>query len=156
PEQVIRGKLMDVNGGPAAGVEIRVNNLTQHHTDGREDWIGPRRDEVRNWPRPVRTDEHGRFTIAGIGRDMTASLGIRDPRFATQSLGVRTDGQAGPKDLTRALQPATIVEGRALAADTGLPIPHAIVSLGFSLTPFFSGAGDRFPADDQGCFTAYA
>jgi protocatechuate 3,4-dioxygenase beta subunit len=157
PEQLIRGKLMDLSGKPAAGVEVGVNTITQHEPDGRSDWIGAARSAgLLNWPRPVKTDDQGRFTITGVGRDMTASLGIHDPRFATQSLIVRTDGQAGPKDLTRALQSATIVEGRALAADTRLPIPHAIVSVGFSLTPFFGGAGQHFPVDDQGRFTAYA
>jgi hypothetical protein len=156
-EQLIRGKLMDVNGQPAAGVEVRVNSIDQREPDGRSDWIGAvRPDELLNWPPPARTDDQGRFTLAGVGRDMTASLGVDDPRFAAQGFAVRTDGQAGPKDLTLALQPATTVEGRALAADTGRPIPHAIVSLGSSTTQFFSGAGRHFPADDQGRFTAHA
>ncbi len=154
PEQLIRGKLMDVHGGPAAGVEIRVTSLTRHDADGRSDWIGLPPDELLNWPRPVKTDENGHFALTGIGRDMTAYLGVRDPRYAVQSIPVRTAGGAGPIDLTMALEPATIVEGRALAADTGRPIPHAIVSVGSSLTKFFSGAGPHFPADDQGRFTA--
>src|SRR5207237_1132526 len=82
-------------------------------------------------------------------------LGVRDPRFATQTIPVHTDDREGPKDLTYALEPAAIVEGRALAADTGRPIPRAIVSVGSSLHFFFSGAGPHFPADAQGRFTAY-
>ncbi len=157
PEQLIRGKLMDLSGRPAAGVAVGVSSIEQPGPYGRKDWIGGERPAgLLNWPRPVRTDDQGRFTIAGVGREMTAYLGIRDPRFATRSLLVRTNAAAGPIEVTRALEPATVVEGRALAADTGLPIPHAIVSLGSSLTPFFSGAGHHFPADDQGRFSARA
>ena len=39
-------------------------------------------EELRNWPRPVKTDDRGRFSFAGIGRDLTVDLHIRDPRFA--------------------------------------------------------------------------
>ena len=153
PEQLIRGKLMDVHGGPAAGVEIRVTSLTRHDADGRSDWIGLPPDELLNWPRPVKTDENGHFALTGIGRDMTAYLGVRDPRMRCRAyrsgpLGRRTDR---PHDGPRA---GDNRRGPALAADTGRPIPHAIVSVGSSLTKFFSGAGPHFPADDQGRFTA--
>src|SRR6185437_9370851 len=58
------------------------------------------------------------------------------------------------KEITRALQPARIIEGRVLAADTGQPIPNTIVSA----TTFVEKEGVRgyfttkFRADDQGRF----
>ena len=42
----------------------------------------------------------------------------------------------------------------ALAADTGAPIPHASVSVGSSINPFWPGGGRRFPADQEGRFMA--
>ncbi len=155
-EQVIRGKLIDMNGAPAGGVEIRVNSITRHDAEGRQDWAGPLPPaDVLNWPRAVTTDESGHFMLANIGRDMTVYLAVRDTRFAVQSIPVRTDGRGGPREITMTLQPATIVEGRALAADTGRPIPRAIITVGSAVTPFFSGTGQRFPADYQGRFTAH-
>jgi RNA polymerase sigma factor (sigma-70 family) len=150
PDQVIQGKLVDLSGQPATGVEIRVGSLT------RDDWLGASPpDGLRTWPRPAKTNDQGRFTFAGIGRDTTVFLNVRDPRFAHQSLKARTDDRDGPIELMLALQPATIVEGRALAADTGRPIPRAIVSVGSSLHWLFSGSGRHFRADDQGRFTAH-
>ena len=82
-----------------------------------------RLDGLRAWPRSVTTDQQGRFTLAGIGRDLTASLEVRDPRFARQAVQIQTDGKDAPKEATMVLQPATIIEGRVIAADTGQPMP---------------------------------
>ena len=84
-----------------------------------------RLDGMRAWPRSVTTDKEGRFTLAGIGRDLTVSLEVRDLRFARQGVQIQTDGRDGPMEATLVLQPATIIEGRVLAADTGQPISDA-------------------------------
>jgi hypothetical protein len=156
PEAVIRGKLIDLNGKPIAGVEMSVKSLTLHNADHGDDWIGAHPpEELLNWPRKFKTDDQGRFTLAGIGRDMTVYLVVRDPRFAKETIvEVQTTDPATLKDLRYVLQPTTIVQGRALAADTGLPIPHAIVTVGSSTNLFWSGAGSHFPADENGRFTA--
>ena len=79
PEQVISGKLIDLNGKPIAGLEIFVKTLRRHD----DDWIGAYpSQEILTWPPKVKTDDEGRFTLSGIGRDMTVYLGIDDPRFA--------------------------------------------------------------------------
>ena len=155
-EHVIRGKLIDLNGQAIAGLELSVKSLTRHDTGQGEDWVGAYpSDEILNWPRPFKSDDQGRFTLAGIGRDMTVYLGIRDPRFAKETIiQVQTTESASLKELSYVLQPTTIVEGRALAADTGLPVPHAIVTVGSSINRFWSGSGYRFLSDDQGRFTA--
>jgi len=155
PEQIIRGTLLDVSGRPAAGVEIRVQSLARYHVR-LDDFIGASPpDELLTWPHPTKTDDRGRFTIAGIGRDATLWLGVRGDGFANQTIQVQTDDREGPKEVTYALRPSTIVEGRVLAADTGRPIPCAVVSVGSSVHSLFSGAGPQFPADDRGRFTAH-
>ncbi len=155
-EQVIRGKLIDLNGQALARVEMSVKSLTRHDAGRGDDWIGgypP--EEVLNWPRKFKSDDQGRFTLTGIGHGMTVYIGISDPRFAKETtIQVETNDAQSLKDFRIALAPTTIVEGRALAEDTGRPIPRAIVSVGSSLNPFWSGAGPHFPADDQGRFTA--
>ena len=82
PEQVIRGKLVDVNGQPAAGVEVQLDSVVQRVPPARRRAVrqppGPVRGYVwsvapaglRAWPKAVTTDAQGRFTFAGIGRGL--------------------------------------------------------------------------------------
>ena len=158
PEQVIRGKLFDVHGQPAAGVELQVWSVGRPNVpqakggyDGVSMGNPPPPEGLRVWPRPVTTDDQGRFTVTGIGRDVTVGFHVRDRRFASGGFQVRTDDRDGPKTVTQALRPAMIVEGRVLAADTGQPIPHALVEVGLN-TAEEPRHGSR--ADDQGRFTA--
>src|SRR5262249_46734146 len=85
---------------------------------------------------------------------LTFVLGVRDSRFARQGFRIQTDGRDVAKEVTLALEPVAIVEGRALAADTGQPIPKALVEVRSSDDPVEPGSGERFRADDQGRFTA--
>ena len=87
---------------------------------------------------------------------MTVFLGIATPASRKRPvLRIDTADPANPQDLKYVLQSATIVSGRILAADTGLPIPHAIMSVGSSDDWLWSGAGGpRFTADEQGRFAA--
>ncbi len=73
PEQLIRGRLVDVNGQPAAGVEVQLQWSTSPPAPGVYDRYRPPVDGVLcrgipAWPKPVTTDAQGRFTFAGIGR----------------------------------------------------------------------------------------
>ena len=108
------------------------------------------------WPQAVTTDGQGRFTLAGIGRGLTADIEIRDPRFAQQVLQFQTDGPDASKEATISLQPAKTIEGRVLAADTGGPIGDAVIAVRAQFSEFqYSGSGStRFRADDRGRFTA--
>jgi hypothetical protein len=63
---------------------------------------------------------------------------------------VQTDDREGPQDVTRALHPPTIIEGRALAADTGQPIPNAVIAVRASFGSFGGMLTAGFRADDQG------
>jgi RNA polymerase sigma factor (sigma-70 family) len=155
PEQVIHGRLVDVNGQPAAGVEVRVHSVYRSATNQDFEglgipWMGPP-EGLRAWPRPVTTDEQGRFALAGIGRGLSVTLYVDDPRFARQKLQVQTDDRDGPKDVSAALQPATIIEGRALTADTGQPIPGAVIAVD-SVGRDHGWFTSKFRADDQGRF----
>jgi RNA polymerase sigma factor (sigma-70 family) len=115
PEQVVRARLVDLSSMPARGVEVLLHQL-------------PR--EIRALPRSAKTDDQGRFVLSGIGRDFPINLKIRDLRYARQDLYLPTGNPAASRDkeITFALEPARIIEGQVLAADTGKPIPHAVVS----------------------------
>jgi RNA polymerase sigma factor (sigma-70 family) len=167
PEQVIRGKLVDMHGQPAAGVELQVWSVGRHNVpqakggfDGVNMGNPPPPEGLRVWPKPGATDGQGQFTLTGIGRDVTVGFRIRDRRFASEGFQVRTDDRDGPKTVTEALRPAMLIEGRILAADTGRPIPYAIVEIGPGMVILAGGrvvgggGGARYLADEQGRFTA--
>ncbi len=143
PEQTIRGKLVDIQGRPAASVRVQVEAAIRDNMyvtfDGiiMSDCESP--GSLRTWPRPVTTDDQGRFTIHGIGRDVTVTCSVSDPRYPDQRFRIPTDARDGPKEVALALTPGIVVAGRVLADDTGRPIGQALVN--------------HVRADDQGHFT---
>ena len=54
---------------------------------------------------------------------------VHDPRFAAQQIEIDTGMTVPLKPLTMALQPAQIIKGRITYADTGQPVPHALISV---------------------------
>ena len=157
PDQPIQGRLVAISGQPAAAVEIRVAYVRHRYISGPIDglsfWDDPP-EGLRTWPGPVKTDDQGRFTLAGIGRGFEVFLGVQDLRFARLSLHLPADDREGPREVTLALQPATIIEGRAVAADTGQPIPDAVIAVAAGRGEFGAMFTMKFRADDRGRFTA--
>jgi hypothetical protein len=159
PEQVVRLRLVDLNGAPARGVEVRIVGFWREL--GREDteedaYLGapPPPGRIKSWPGPVRTDDQGRVTLRGIGRGLSISLSVRDGRYARQDL-IADPAKAAPSgEITLVLQPAQIIEGRVLAADTGQPVPNAVVSAMTQVRNELANGGfsSKFRADAQGRF----
>ena len=106
--------------------------------EGPHFWGGTDAKDLPAWPRPAITDAEGRFTIRGVGRDLRVLLMAEDPRFARQRIVVDTDGTAGPKPVTAAMEPAKVITGRVTYADTGKPVPHAVAR---DLSPIERGPG---------------
>jgi RNA polymerase sigma factor (sigma-70 family) len=136
PEHVIHGRLFDVQGRPVPDVMISVSqlipvglpqvlNLSRARAEGMVYfwWSDP--NDFPAWPRPVRTDAEGRFTVRGVGRNLRVSLTARHPRFALQRFEVETDGNVESNPLKFALEPAKVITGLVTYADTGKPVPHA-------------------------------
>jgi hypothetical protein len=114
PERVVRGRLIDLQGQPAAGV--RVN-----YAGSAEDWrIREEKKCVPFWPKPVTTDDKGRFLLRGLGL-RKATLEINHERFAPQRLEVETGERDDGKEATLSLVGARNLRGRVTYADTGKP-----------------------------------
>jgi RNA polymerase sigma factor (sigma-70 family) len=131
PEHTVRLRLIDVYGAPARKVEVSVLYLSQLDRKGRPSWIHLGQSHsatTRSWPGPFITDDHGRIAIKGLGRGVTFALGVTDIRYARQELYIEPESSAAGTEMILALEPARVIEGRVLAADTGQPIPNAIVS----------------------------
>jgi RNA polymerase sigma factor (sigma-70 family) len=138
PEQVIQGRLFDVQGRPAQGVTVSVSSIERvlvHASERRPVFRGiteegpiyewTRVNDIPGWPKPAITDGDGRFTIRGVGRRLKAGLSVIDPRFALQNILVETDDAPGSKVVTETLEPAKVFTGRVTDAETSKPVPHA-------------------------------
>ncbi len=160
PEQVIEGRLFDVNGRPVRDVEVTVQSMgdvaplpmrtfVRESTD-RPSFSPSRGNELPAWPRSAFSDAEGRFTLRGVGRGVRVVIIIHDPRFARLKIPIDTDGTSRSRSVTLALEPARIIAGRVTDADTERPVPHA--RLWVLAYKGDAGIIDRFEADDQGRF----
>ena len=140
PEQVIHGRLFDVQGRPVPDVRVSVRwidselplararaglqNRSVLRRDGVSYWARDAHDYPA-WPRPTTTDSEGRFTVRGVGQNLHAALTVHHPRFAHQTIKIDTDDDEESKTVTAALTAPQIVNVRVTYADTGQPVPHA-------------------------------
>jgi protocatechuate 3,4-dioxygenase beta subunit len=152
PEQAVSGRVIDLQGQPAAGVTLRVSHLSKRALTGYfgvADAVG----ELPLWPRPVTTDEQGRFALRGVGPGVDVILEARDDRFAPQALKLTTGPVGRPKEATLTLDPLRVLEGQITRADTGKPaagvrltvlteLQHSLLTTGTSATR--SDAEGRF------------
>jgi hypothetical protein len=160
PEQVIEGRLFDLNGRPVRDAEVTVQDMGRAIPSLLAPLVpdsiaGPsfspfHGSDLPAWPRPAFSDADGRFTLRGVGRGLRVVLAIHDPRFALTRARIDTDGASRSKAVTLALEPARIFAGRVTDAEADRPIPHAR----FVVVSWKGGLGtfNRFDADDQGRF----
>jgi acetyl esterase/lipase len=134
PEQVIHGRLFDLQGQPVPNVTLAVAVIRRILPSGQAGarsrldgvvYSWTKINDVPAWPRPVMTDAEGRFTLRGLGRGLDAWLTVHHPRFALQRIEIQADATSESRSMTAALMPAQIVTGRVTYADTGEGVPHA-------------------------------
>jgi RNA polymerase sigma factor (sigma-70 family) len=148
PEHIIRGRFVDVQGQPAAGVTVRVGVVRAGKSGEVSTPVAGR--EPSCWPKAAVTDKDGRFEVRGVGRDMTAVLDVGDDRFATQGFAI--DTKAGAGDVVRTLEPANPIEGTVTYADTGKPVPGARLTVYAGKSELDSLFGIAGRADEKGRF----
>src|SRR5262249_38800251 len=153
-EQVLRGRLVDLQGVPAAGVRVRVSQLGGPLFQNRRTLVqfGQAPARLSAWPAPAATDAEGRFTLRGVPADASITLQMDGDRFAVRAWVTTPDAferslldqrtRLGPQarpvpslqvkaapgkplDISWALKPAHVLEGAVTYADTGKPVPDA-------------------------------
>jgi RNA polymerase sigma factor (sigma-70 family) len=168
-EQVIRGRLIDLQGKGAGGVKLHVAEVLPTPNRGAVGWntggtstssrmtpaasAPPLYDfpaqpaKLDAWPAEVKTDDGGRFVVRGVGKDQGVTLLATDERFAPQRLVVSTAAKDRPEAVERALEPARWLEGQVVGEDTGKPIGQKVLL-------DFSRAGELLQvwADEKGHF----
>ena len=123
-EQVIRGRFVDLQGQPAARVTLNVifiGKIIGGETKGLH-YDAPK--TLPLWPGSISTDDQGRFVLSGIGKDLEVTLQMSDERFARQLFLLKSNETGAGKEITRALEPAQLIEGAVTYADTGHPVPR--------------------------------
>jgi RNA polymerase sigma factor (sigma-70 family) len=113
-EQVLHGRLVELQGAPAANLLVKVEGISvgggwQHAPLG----------ERAPWPAAVKTGPDGRFILRGLGPSTNVILGIDEGRFATGRLGVPADHPDRANEAVLTLDPARLLSGRVTYADTG-------------------------------------
>ena len=138
PEQVIRGRLFDLQGQPARDVRLSVTAIRRVLPTASnppfENFEGPafawtHPDDLPGWPSPAITGADGRFILHGVGPGLRVYLSVIDPRFASEVIEINTDAASAAQPLSFALQPVSTITGRVTYADTGKPVPHARVTV---------------------------
>ena len=116
-----RGRIVDLQGSPGAGVKIYLANL------GLQTGRGLREPEIElpAWPGPVSTDRSGRFVFHGIGPSCQPRFAVRDDRFAHGELKDAGNGKETPGERNFVLSPAHVLSGRITYADSGKPVADA-------------------------------
>jgi hypothetical protein len=124
PERFVRGRLIDLQGQPAAGVKV---HLLRPDPAFAALWYDRSLEGLLPfWPRPATTDDKGRFLVRGLGR-AKVTLDARHPRLAPQHLDVQTLSPEETREVTLSLAPARVLRGRVTYADSRKPAPDTRV-----------------------------
>jgi RNA polymerase sigma factor (sigma-70 family) len=113
PRREVQGRVVDVQGLPVGGATVSLG------TGYPPEFV----ERLGDWPRPVRTDDQGRFRLAGVPSATAETVVVRHERYAPQDEKV----PAGAEKVSCVLSPARIIEGRVLDGDTGKPVAGAVV-----------------------------
>lgn len=140
-EQTIRGQVVDTNNEPVANAEIRVREIG---FGSPASWI--RCDDASSqplfWPKPVKTDRQGYFTLRGVDCNRAVHVQVDDERFAFTDYWIAPVDEvskwdnvrnrvrvSSSGDVTLALPPSRICEGSITYGDTRQPVANARVAI---------------------------
>jgi hypothetical protein len=144
-EEPIQGRLVDLQGVPAAGAKVHLLKAAQEKAGKFTGLLfyQPLVD-APFWPPAATTDDNGRFTLRGVNRSMSLRARVQDDRFAMDEIALEP-GAMG--DAARALAPPRIFEGRVIAEDTRKPM--AGVGVYVTSRPHFSSLFARTDKDGR-------
>jgi RNA polymerase sigma factor (sigma-70 family) len=124
-EQLLRCRVVDLQGAPAANVELRLESAYRENGRGTS---APSRG-VHAWPGLMTSDAEGRFVLRGLSADQKIILEVRDPRFARRHLEIAANARDRAAEITLPLPPPQILSGRVAYADTGKPAVNVRVNI---------------------------
>jgi RNA polymerase sigma factor (sigma-70 family) len=131
PEQIVRGRLVDLQGEPVGGARVLLTGLTHKPAKGEEDeghWRLPQ-EGLPFGPATATVSAQGEFTIRGLGTNLTVELEVHDDRVELHSFAIDTADKKQAENVKLALPPGRIVEGVVTYEDSGKPVPHTRVTI---------------------------
>jgi hypothetical protein len=168
----VAGRLIDIEGQPAAGVRLSVRSLTPKVLGFANPMGGvgfSAAPSTAAWPAPVETDQQGRFSISGVPGGHGVHLHVEgSDRFAPQEIALNTgmNEQRGEHDRTYrpqvvkntkpgedvvlTLAPAQVFTGRVTFEDSGAGAADARLSIWASQQDYGSMMSVRGRADADG------
>jgi RNA polymerase sigma factor (sigma-70 family) len=147
-EKVLRGRLFDLQGQPAADVQVKLYwfGWGPLRAEGSVS-VAPEKQKSPFWPEAVVTDKEGRYEIRGLSTRLQGYMSIEGDLFAREVVEIKAGDQKESDVITKALRPAQIIEGVITGADTGKPLPHVQLVVGNE-----RGGGLVGESDDMGRF----
>ncbi len=139
PEHVVCGLLVDAQGKPAAGVEVRVHIPPHKHRvlapglTGGHASVGAmlgghvcyKPPDGSFWPKLVVTDDQGRFLVRGLGPGK-ATLDVSGDHIAPNRFGgLDTVDPQSTTEVSLRLKSAPLLEGRVTEEGSGKPVAGA-------------------------------
>jgi RNA polymerase sigma factor (sigma-70 family) len=128
PSRTIRGRLIDSEGRPAAGVEVRLAGLAKENPRPTSVQLPAPSKGDTGLPAPVVTGAGGEFEIQGVSAGHDVHLLIRDDRFAPQWLVLKRQTGDATDVATLRLAPRRTLEGTVICRETGQPLEGVEVS----------------------------
>jgi RNA polymerase sigma factor (sigma-70 family) len=133
PAKPVRGRVVDADGKPVAGLTLHVLGMWRRHPSAGIGYLATEPPVlIPGWPTNVVTDADGLFTIEDQLDDTVISIQVRDERFANDWIKFTARPDTTP---TFRLEPPRVLTGRVTAADTGAPIADAVVLVETPHTP---------------------
>lgn len=172
PGTTLAARLVDAKGNAAVGVTARVASIVprvegQRFPDQKVSAWGMK-SLPQAWPQPTVSDNEGRIVFSGLPAGHGAYVSVEGTeQFAPQHLAINTgiptergerDGTYRPQSVNPAaaeepvarLEPAQVITGRITYADTGLPAPHARLTISASQEKYGSMISVPGQADAEG------
>ena len=164
-EQIIRGRLSDIDGEPATGEHLVVASVMVEKTDtrpGSGTWFTPSGKCPKAWVPSVVSDGDGRFAIHGVPRGYGVYASLTDSEnFAPQSFKINTgqsqrsggslvENAPDGKEVSLTLSPAQLFTGKITSKDSGKPIANARIKISASQEEFGTWSSIEGKTDDEG------
>jgi RNA polymerase sigma factor (sigma-70 family) len=124
-ERILRGRVLDAQGQPAAGAQIEAAYVS---TQSGDSGLYPCSPPGPTWPAPTTTDSQGRFVLRGLGRDQHVMLDVKHGQSSPQVVRVKPNTKDG-EELRVSLTPSRKLSGRVVYGDTGKPVPRARLTI---------------------------
>jgi RNA polymerase sigma factor (sigma-70 family) len=130
-EQVVRGRVVNLQGEPVAGARVGLTGLKHHPAKGERDqgtWGTPP-EGLPFGPVSTTSNAKGEFTFRGLGNNLTVEMEVHDDRVELHTFTVETSDKSQAENVKLALAPGRVVKGRVTYADTGKPVAGARVMI---------------------------